>query len=66
MEGSRMDSSELFRQTAETFRREFVADSRLEARDHLRTILAAYAMAGEQPMPTPLVAAIEAAKRYMG
>ena len=54
-----------FRATLDAFSREFMADTRLEARDALRTIIAARDLAPEVQIPTPLMCAIEAARRIV-
>ena len=45
---------------------DFLADTRDEAREDIRAILAAYAMCDNVLLPTVLVAALEQAKRRMG
>lgn len=57
--------AEPFRKTLESFSREFVEDTRLEARDALRLIIATYDAAGAPPIPSPMLAAIEAARKVL-
>lgn len=49
---------------AEAFRQQFLADTRLEARDALRAIIAAYdkAVIDGEKLPTTLMCAIECAR----
>ncbi len=44
----------------------FLEETRLEARDALATIIHAYDAAGQPPIPTPLLAAIEHARKVIG
>ncbi len=57
--------AEPFRKLLNDFNREFLQDSHLEARDALRTIIAAADLTPDAQIPTPLMCAIEAARKVV-
>ena len=54
----------LFDQTVDNFRHQFLKQSS-EARDALRCIVAARDLSPDEPIPTPLMCAIEAARKVV-